>query len=114
MGGARYDDVEDTQFPTHIIISADVFSRYVFRSDVAYDWNVRLEDLMLDTILYKDDHLHLFARKHARLRLSTYPQEPTENDTQTMDEYKGKKSSMNSISEATTLKVCIQMELTPR
>ncbi len=54
MGGARYDDVEDTQFPTHIIISADVFSRYVFRSDVAYDWDVRLEDLMLDTILYKD------------------------------------------------------------
>jgi transposase-like protein len=90
MGGARYDDVEDTQFPTHIIISADVFSRYVFRADVAFDWDVRLEDIMLDTILYKDDHLHLFARKHARLRLSSYPQEPTENDTQTMAEYKKK------------------------
>lgn len=37
MGGSRYDEIEDTQFPTHIVVSADVFSRYVFRSDVAYD-----------------------------------------------------------------------------
>lgn len=90
MGGARYDDVEDSRFPTHIIISADVFSRYVFRSDVAYDWDVKLEDIMLDTVLYKEDHLHEFARKHARLRLSHYPQEPTENDTQTLNEYNEK------------------------
>ncbi|TWD98511.1 hypothetical protein FB550_10917 [Neobacillus bataviensis] len=69
MGGARYDDVEDTQFPTHIIVSADVFSQYIFRSDVAYDLDIRLEDKMLETVLYKEDHLHDFARKHTRLRL---------------------------------------------
>ncbi|PFO05081.1 hypothetical protein COJ85_10165 [Bacillus sp. AFS076308] len=58
MGGARYDDVEDSQFPTHIIVSADVFSRYVFRSDVAFDLDIRLEDKMLETVLYKKDHLY--------------------------------------------------------
>jgi transposase-like protein len=87
MGGGQYDDIEDKRFPTHIIVSADVFSRYVFRSDVAYDWDIRLEDIMLDTVLCKEDHLHEFARKHARLRYSSYPQEPTENDTQTQAEY---------------------------
>nr|WP_147554175.1 hypothetical protein [Bacillus testis] len=42
---------------------------------------------MLDTVLYKDDHLHDFARKNARLRFSLFPQEPTPNDTQTLNEY---------------------------
>jgi len=87
MGGAKYDDVEESQFPTHVIISADVFSRYVFRSDVAYDWDIELDDVVLDTVLFKEDHLHQFARKHARLRFSYYPQVPTENDNQTMGEY---------------------------
>jgi hypothetical protein len=75
------------QFPTHVIVSADVFSRYVFRSDVAYDWDIKLEDIMLDTVLLKDDHLHEYARKHARLRINHFPQEPTKNDTQTVSEY---------------------------
>jgi len=88
MGGSRYDEIEDTHFPTHIIVSADVFSRYVFRSDVAYDWDIKLEDIMLDTVLLKDDHLHEYARKHARLRINYFPQEPTENDDQTLSEYR--------------------------
>jgi hypothetical protein len=40
MDGARYDDVD-----------------------------IRLEDKILETVLYKEDHLHHFARKHPRLRL---------------------------------------------
>ncbi|KKB34438.1 hypothetical protein QY96_03870 [Bacillus thermotolerans] len=40
MGGHRYDDVEENQFPTHVVVSADVLSRYVLRSDVAYDWDI--------------------------------------------------------------------------
>lgn len=88
MGGSRYDEIEDTQFPTHIVVSADVFSRYVFRSDVAYDWDVKLDDIMLDTVLLKEDHLHEYARKHARLRINHFPQEPTCNDTQTLSEYR--------------------------
>jgi hypothetical protein len=87
MGGTRYDDVEETQFPTHIIVSADVFSRYVFRSDVAYDWDAQFNEIITDTKIYKEDHLHDFVRKNARLRFSYYPQEPTEFDTQTMSEY---------------------------
>ena len=89
MGGSRYDEIENTQFPTHIVVSADVFSRYVLRADVAYDWDIKLEDIMLDTVLLKDDHLHEYARKHARLRINHFPQEPTDNDTQTLSEYRG-------------------------
>lgn len=50
---------------------------------------------MLDTVLYKEDHLHNFARKHARLRFSYFPQEPTENDTQTISEYNEKLKLFN-------------------
>jgi transposase-like protein len=83
MGGERYDDIEETQFPTNVIITAEVFSRYVFRSDVAYDWDITMGDIALDTILYKEDHLNEFTKRHARLRFSHYPQPPTANDTET-------------------------------
>lgn len=42
-------------------------SRYVLRTDIAYDWNFTIDDLALDTLLYKDDHLHEFSKKNARL-----------------------------------------------
>lgn len=63
MGGSHYDDVEENQFPTHILVSADVLSRYVFRSDVAFDWDITLGDVALDTVLQKEDHLNEFAKK---------------------------------------------------
>ncbi|EIT85373.1 hypothetical protein A374_11535 [Fictibacillus macauensis ZFHKF-1] len=66
MGGKHYDDVEETQFPTHIVVSADVLTRYVFRSDVAYDWEMNFGEIGLDTILQKEVHLNEFAKKHAR------------------------------------------------
>ncbi len=88
MGGSRYDDVEESQFPTHVLVSADVLSRYVFRSDVAYDWDIALGDIAIDTALQKEDHLNEFAKKYARYpRHSHYPMPPSKNDTQSYTEY---------------------------
>jgi transposase-like protein len=88
MGGRKYSDVEDSVFPTNVVISADVFSRYVFRSDVSFDWDASLSDIEEDTIQFKDDHLGIYARKNARFtKFSYYPQQPSVNDTQTKAEY---------------------------
>lgn len=88
MGGKQYDDVDESNFPTHVVISADVLSRYVLRSDVAYDWEINLGDIALDTFLRKEDHLNEFAKKNARFpKYSHYPQPPSANDTQTKSEY---------------------------
>jgi transposase-like protein len=88
QSSGRFEDFEKRHVPTHIIVTSDVFSRYVFRSDVAYDWNAKLENIHHDTISYKDDHLNDFGRKNARLRFAFAPQPPTENDPQTPLEYK--------------------------
>ncbi|MBD3108173.1 IS1 family transposase [Bacillus sp. AGMB 02131] len=88
MGGKKYDSVEDTQFPTNVVITAEVFSRYVLRSDIAYDWDASIEEIALDTFLLKEDHLNEFAKRHARLRFSHFPQPPSDNDTQTEEEYR--------------------------
>lgn len=86
--GERFEDMEDTQFPTSIVVTSDVHSRYVFRSDVAYDWDITFGDIALDTILYKEDHLNEFARKNGRFgKFSAFPQPPSKNDTQTKSEY---------------------------
>lgn len=87
QNNSRYDNLEDKQMQTHIVVSSDVHSRYVFRSDIAYDWTVPLNHIESDTKLYKEDHLDEFSRKNARLRFSYAPQQPTEHDTQTMAEY---------------------------
>ena len=47
---------------TYIVVSAEVLSRYVFRSDVAYDWNISMDELNEDTRKFKD-HLNTFSRK---------------------------------------------------
>ena len=88
QGGNGFDDVEETQFPTQIVVTADVHSKYVFRSDIAYDWNIEINDIKLDTLLLKEDHLNEFCRKHARFRKhSFYPMPPSKNDTQSEWEY---------------------------
>lgn len=78
---------DDSALQTHVVITADVHSRYVFRSDVAYDWDFDIEQLEEDTLLYREDHLDSFCRKNDRFRLSYYPQEPTKEDDQTYPEY---------------------------
>ncbi|MFC0213802.1 insertion element protein [Paenibacillus chartarius] len=95
QGNLRYDDLEDRHFATHIVVTSDVHSRYVFRSDVAYDWNIGMDDIENDTKLYKEDHLNEFARKNARLRFSFAPQPPTDNDTQTQYEYREELNEFN-------------------
>ncbi|QHE50977.1 insertion element protein [Pontibacillus sp. HMF3514] len=88
MGGSKYSELEESVFPTNVVISADAISRYVFRSDVNYDWEASLDDIEKDTIQFKDDHLGVYARKNARhTKFSFYPQPPSANDTQSKAEY---------------------------
>lgn len=88
QGGSRYEDLEDSQFPTSVVVTGEVLSRYIFRSDVAYDWDITMSDIALDTVLLKEDHLNNFAKKHARFgQYSHYPQPPSKNDTQTTSEH---------------------------
>jgi hypothetical protein len=91
----RYDNLEDKQMQTNIVVSADVHSRYVFASDIAYDWDAKLDEIEQDTLLYKDDHVDDFSRKNARLRFSHAPQPPTDHDTQAMGEYAAELAEFN-------------------
>lgn len=86
-GGERYDAVEELNFPTHIVVSGDSNSKYIFRADIAYDWNITQDEITVDTKLLKEDHLYNFACKNARYRFSYCPQPPTENDIQSYEEY---------------------------
>ncbi|MCM3704966.1 insertion element protein [Cytobacillus firmus] len=88
QGGQKYSGLEDSQVQTYVVVSSDTISRYVFRSDVAYDWEMSVEDLKYDTAVYKEDHLNDFSKKNNRLDFSYYPQEPTQNDTQMPHEYR--------------------------
>ncbi|MEW9050190.1 MAG: insertion element protein [Neobacillus sp.] len=89
QGGNEYDDVEESQFPTQIVVTSDVHSLYTFRADIAYDWDISLDEIKLDTVLLKEDHINEFCRKHGRFKdYSFCPQLPTENDTQTEWEYR--------------------------
>ncbi|QST01406.1 insertion element protein (plasmid) [Pontibacillus sp. ALD_SL1] len=100
MGGSHYSDVEESQFPTNVVVSSDVHSRYVFRSDVAYDWTISLGDVALDTVLQKEDHLNEFAKKNARFpRYSHFPQPPTTNDTQDDAQFRAEMSRFDRRSQ---------------
>ena len=65
---------------TEIIVSGDGYSRYIFRSDVAYDWDITEQRLEMDTLKYKCDHMERNERKNARLELSYVPQPPSAFD----------------------------------
>ncbi|MFT8321147.1 MAG: insertion element protein [Bacillus sp. (in: firmicutes)] len=95
QGGQKYFGLEDSQVQTYVVVSADVLSRYVFRSDVAYDWEMTVEDLKLDTVIYKEDHLNDFSKKNNRLDFSHYPQEPSPKDTQEPHEYRAELNDFN-------------------
>jgi transposase-like protein len=80
--------VSEKQLPTQTVVSTDSSSRYVFRADVAYDWEITFEQLEQDTQTYKDDHLPMELRKNAKYtKYSYYPMEPSPNDTQSQNEY---------------------------
>ncbi|MDN8929484.1 insertion element protein, partial [Staphylococcus aureus] len=73
QGSKKYTGFEDLNMQTYIVVSAEVLSRYVFRSDVAYDWNISMDELNEDTRKFKEDHLNTFSRKNDRLDWSYYP-----------------------------------------
>lgn len=80
-GGHRHEQTEDPVLPTNVIISTEMRTRYALRADVAFDWDVRLDDIDQTTKLYKDDRLHDFARRYARIRyFSAAPQKPSTTD----------------------------------
>lgn len=86
--GSKFFDMIEVKKPqTNIVVTADVDSRYVFRADVAYDWDITLDNIERDTKELCEDHLHEFARKNARLRFSYAPQPPTPHDTESMSAY---------------------------
>ncbi|MFC0474532.1 insertion element protein [Robertmurraya beringensis] len=95
QGGQKYFGLEDSQVQTYVVVSADALSRYVFRSDVAYDWEMTVEDLKYDTVIYKEDHLNDFSKKNNRLDFSYYPQEPSPKDTQQPHEYRAELNNFN-------------------
>lgn len=89
--GSKYLlESEETRFHTNVVVSSESFSRYVFRADVAYDWNITLDEITKQTKKFKDDHLHTFAQRYSHLRFPFAPQPPTENDTQSEYEYERK------------------------
>lgn len=78
----------EKQLPTQVVISTDMNSRYVFRADVAYDWDANFDQIEFDTQLYKDDHLTEELRKNAKFTKHSYhPQPPTPNDKQSIADY---------------------------
>jgi transposase-like protein len=95
-GSRFYDMIEVKKPQTHIVVTADIDSRYVFRSDVAYDWNITLENIERDTQELCEDHLHEFARKNARLRFSYAPQPPTSYDSETMSAFTEKRQEFDN------------------
>ncbi|WP_052090577.1 hypothetical protein [Desulfosporosinus sp. HMP52] len=74
----RKEDFRKMQ--TRCIVSGDIHSRYIFRVDLAYDWDITMDQLEKDTQAYKCDHLERSERKNARLEISYTPQSPTTFD----------------------------------
>lgn len=79
---------EENKLPTtYMYATTDVQSGYVFRTDFAYDYNVKLDEIEQDTMTYHCDHTLYYIRKNERLRHEYAPQPPIKMDTQTQEEY---------------------------
>ncbi len=86
-GGKKVVGEKDQKLQTGIIASGDLKTGYVFRSDIAYDFNVNFDEIELDTQQYHCDHSYSFLRKNERLKYAYSPQTPTSLDNQTEAEY---------------------------
>lgn len=103
-GGSKTVRKEDfRKMQTRCIVSGDIHSRYIFRADLAYDWDITMEQLEKDTQTYKCDHMERSERKNARLEISYTPQPPTTFDelelatlAQVTHEYEGEKREINT------------------
>jgi len=87
QGSKEFKGLEDLNLQTHIVVTAEILSRYVFRSDIAYDWDISMDELNEDTRKLKEAHLNTFSRKNDRLDWSYYPQEPSAKDTESKAAY---------------------------
>ena len=70
--GKDYSTQERPLFPTYIVATVDSHSRYAFRTDLAFDYNVTADDIESDIEILKDNHVYNFAQKNARYRYSYY------------------------------------------
>lgn len=89
------DGVKEKKLQTYLVSSADLHSGYVFRADIAYDYEVSLEDVEQDTLKYHCDHSYSFLRKNERLKYPYCPQSPTKLDNQTILEYENELLEFN-------------------
>jgi transposase-like protein len=78
--GTDYIDLERPRLMTHMIATTDAYSRYVFRTDLAYDCDVKPEDIEKDIEVYKEDKLNTFVQKNARYRYSYYTNRKNKED----------------------------------
>lgn len=78
---------KDKKLQTYLLSSADLKSGYVFRTDIAFDYEVRLDDIEKDTETFHCDHSYPFLRKNDRLKYPYCPQPPTKNDDQSINDY---------------------------
>jgi hypothetical protein len=73
--------------------TGDIETAYIFRSDIAYDTSITLDDIIKDTELYHCDHTFHYLRKNDRIRHFYYePQEPTLLDSESQSTYLEKKA----------------------
>lgn len=80
--------VVEKQLPTQVLVSSEHYTRYVFRADVCFDWDITQEQIYFDTGIYKDDHLNDFLSKNGKFtKYGTHPMPPSQNDTQTVSDY---------------------------
>lgn len=70
--GKDYLEQERPLFPTYIVATVDSHSRYAFRTDISFDYNITAEDIESDIEVLKENHLYNFAQKNARYRYSYY------------------------------------------
>jgi hypothetical protein len=78
----------EKQLPTQVVISSEYHSRYVFRADVCYDWDIEKDQIYSDTAFYRDDYLNDFLSKNPRFNeYGIHPMRPSPTDKETMQEY---------------------------
>lgn len=82
----EYTYKEKPVFQTNIIATVDSKSRYAFRTDVAFDYDITADDIEKDVEMYKEDHLYNFARKNAKYRYSYYNIENENSNVETADD----------------------------
>lgn len=70
--GKDYSTQERPLFLTYIVVTVDSDSRYAFRTDLAFDYNVTADDIESDIEIFKDNHVYNFAQKNAKYRYSYY------------------------------------------